>query len=120
MSTPTVDPSALRERDFQNLVISLAEMYGWGPIYHAPQGGKNGRVDREQRGAGFPDLVLLHQGEGRLILAELKTDRGRVSQKQHAWLAALEIVAAANPLVEVYIWRPADWDTIAQTLGGRG
>ena len=46
----------------------------------------------------------------RLILAELKTDRGKVTS-HHAEL--LELLGAC-PGVETYLWRPADFDTIAR------
>ena len=58
---------------------------------------------------GFPDLVLLRPP--RLIVAELKTERGRVSHYQREWLAELEAVGA-----EVYTWRPRDRPEIERIL----
>lgn len=113
---PLVDPRALPESAFQNQVISLAEMYGWGPIFHAPAGGKGGRVDRQQRGAGFPDLVMLHVDDRRLLFAELKTDKGLVSAKQRVWIAALQLL---GPPVEVHLWKPEDWDEMNGILRPR-
>jgi hypothetical protein len=59
--------------------------------------------------AGFPDLVLCHEQRG-LIFAELKTDKGKASDQQLAWLRTL------HPHAECYLWRPSDITFIAQRL----
>jgi protein gp37 len=59
---------------------------------------------------GFPDLCMAK--EGRLIFAELKTERGKVTSSQKDWLEVL----AASKACEVYIWRPGDWDEIVKVL----
>ena len=63
---------------------------------------------------GFPDIVLCRPP--RLILAELKTDSGKTSPEQDEWLEAL----AGCPGVEVFLWRPAAWDSgeIVRALAG--
>lgn len=61
--------------------------------------------------AGFPDLVLTKPG--RLLFAELKSQRGSVSADQERWLALLR---HSVPGVEVYLWYPNDWDTIVRVL----
>lgn len=75
--------------------------------------------------AGFPDLTLVKAG--RLIFAELKTERGKTTPEQDAWLADLRTVELetydTDPLdavVRVYVWRPSDLlnGTIARALGG--
>jgi VRR-NUC domain len=58
---------------------------------------------------GFPDLVLLRPP--RLIFAELKVGRGRLSKPQRAWRDDLEAVG-----VEVYTWWPADRPAIERIL----
>jgi hypothetical protein len=58
------------------------------------------RSDRSD--AGFPDLVLVR--DERVIYAELKTERGRVTPEQRRWLDTL-----AGAGVEVYLWRPAHY-----------
>jgi hypothetical protein len=60
---------------------------------------------------GFPDLLLVK--DGRLIVAELKSETGQVSKAQALWLAAFSLV----PGIEVAIWRPTQWDEIKRTLG---
>lgn len=80
--------------------------------------------------AGFPDCVFVRpatysvgavgHGSGchcqhyapRLIVAELKSSRGKTTPEQDAWLAALR--AAGVPC---YVWTPADWAQIEEVLG---
>jgi len=46
-----------------------------------------------------------------VIFAELKTDKGKLSEAQAAWIAELGAAGA-----EVYVWRPQDWVTIESIL----
>jgi len=63
----------------------------------------------------FPDLVLVRPPE--IVFAELKTETGRVSVEQQAWLADLEHVAQHfGDDFDVYLWRPSDWDEINDRL----
>lgn len=80
--------------------------------------------------AGWPDLALVRRG--RLILAELKTERGKVTPEQAAWIDDLERVRddsradaltarrANDPVLGVYVWRPRDYldGTIERILRG--
>ena len=50
---------------------------------------------------GFPDLILVRPP--RLIFAELKSERGRLTKAQREWRADLEACG-----VEVYTWRPSE------------
>jgi hypothetical protein len=92
----------LTERELQNAVIELAGYLGWR-TYHTH--------DSRRSNPGFPDLVLVRD---RLIFAELKSAKGRLSPAQQFWLADLEHDAGQ----EVYVWRPSDWldGTIEQIL----
>jgi hypothetical protein len=58
---------------------------------------------------GFPDLILARAG--RLVVVELKTERGRLGPGQALWL---ELFRAAD--VEVHVWRPGDMPSIQETL----
>ena len=60
-------------------------------------------------GAGFPDLVLVRAP--RVIFAELKSAKGKLSGDQEAWLLAL----AGTP-IESYVWRPAQIDEVERIL----
>jgi hypothetical protein len=61
--------------------------------------------------SGFPDLCLVRD---RVVFAELKGERTRVTREQERWLDALDAAGA-----EVYLWRPADWAEIERVLGRR-
>ena len=92
---------SLSERDFQAQVVQLAKLTGWR-VYHT--------YDSRRSNPGFPDLVLVRAP--RVILAELKRERGRVTAAQREWGETLR----ACPGVEYYLWRPSDWDEIEQVL----
>ena len=93
-----IDASMTEEQWLQQ-VRELARLKGWR-IYHTR--------DSRRSDPGFPDLVLV-RGE-RLIFAELKREKGRLSDSQRTWLAALEETA------ETHVWRPSDWDTVIEVL----
>ena len=87
-----LDLNATSERDFQRSVVELAELYGW-MIYHT--------YDSRRSNPGFPDLVMVR--DNRVIFAELKTMKGKVTKHQERWLEAL-----TKTQVEVRLWRPSD------------
>jgi hypothetical protein len=101
---------AVNESEFQKIVIKLAQHYGW-LVHHAlPSMNKRGVWATHELGDhGFPDLVLAHPS-GRVIFAELKSDKGTVSPLQSRWLSVLEQGAV------VWVWRPSDLEWIAQYL----
>ena len=65
--------------------------------------------------AGFPDLVLVRPPV--IIFAELKSERGRLSTSQRAWLERFEQCSIPGR-IETYIWRPDDWPDILRILSG--
>ena len=89
------------ERDFQNRVIDLARLCGWS-VYSIPD-------SRRVTLAGYPDLTMWRGS--RLIFAELKREKGKLSPAQIAVLDQLRELP-----VEVYVWRPSDWNEIRETL----
>lgn len=104
---------AASEAAFQAQVEQLAAFYGWHLRYHAPDNiprrTRTGRVMVQDVTPGFPDLWLLREPD--LIVAELKTEKGRLSPAQQQWIAALTACG-----LEVYIWRPSDFDEINARL----
>lgn len=51
-------------------------------------------------GAGFPDLILVRD---RVVWAEIKVGRNKLSEAQERWRTAL------NGIAEFHVWREDDW-----------
>ena len=88
------------EKEFDAQVRELCDIYGWRR-YHTYRS--------KHSPAGFPDLVLVR--DGRLIFAELKSEKGKLRPEQKEWIAALEETG-----VEVYVLRPSQLQEIADLL----
>jgi len=89
----------ITEKQFEGQVKYLAKLFGWRYYHtwrsiHSP--------------AGFPDVVMVRPP--RLIFAELKSEKGKVSEEQWEWMEALGKVA------EVYLFRPDDFEVIKEIL----
>ena len=93
---------ALPEKRFQAQIKELAMLLGW-KYYHS--------WSSVRSPAGFPDCVLVKPP--RLIFAELKSERQYPSDHQKHWLDILSKI----PGVEVYVWKPSDFNEIAEILG---
>ena len=100
-SEPTNAPN-LTEADLQAAIADLAAVLGWRS-YHT--------FDSRRSNAGFPDLCLWR--DHRLIFAELKSAKGKLTPEQEATLDSLMLTAG-----ELHVWRPKDWfdNTIAEVL----
>jgi hypothetical protein len=106
-----VDAGAtVTEREFQTVVVGAARVFGWRVAHFRPARTTHGWRTAMSGDVGFPDLVLAR--DGRLLFVELKAAAGRTSPAQDRWLETLSTVAA----VEVFVWRPCDWDEIVTTL----
>lgn len=86
-------------------MIDAAHLYGWR-VHHNYD-------SRKSTGAGFPDLVLVQRDQKRIIYAELKTERGRLSRQQAEWRD--DLLAAGQ---QWYLWRPSDFDDVVAVLAG--
>ena len=103
---PATVANSLSERDFQQQVVDLADVYGWKHFHN---------LDARGSDPGWPDLVLVRPPQ--LLIVELKAERGSLTDAQREWLQALGMCN-----VEVRIWRPSSWPEIETTLkrGGTG
>lgn len=99
--TAVVAPPKVTEAQFLRQVRDLSRMLGWS-TFHPFLSKWSER--------GWPDIVLCRPP--RLILAELKSDRGTLTADQERWQELLR----ACPGVEVAVWRPVDLQAIAELL----
>lgn len=104
---------AITEAEWQDQVITLAHLLGWRHLHVRRSIGKGQRWTTATNIKGFPDLLLWHERQQRIIAAELKTDKGRTTLEQDEVLASLK--AAGVP---AYVWRPRDLDEVQRILSG--
>jgi len=100
------------EKEFQSCVIDFAKLNGWLVSHARPARvtvkGRETYRTALQGDAGAPDLLLARGGK--VILVELKSEKGKPSHMQTAW-----ITACGN---HGRLWRPSDWDDIFEELSG--
>ena len=116
------------EAEFQRRVIVIARDAGWGisiaawrslneelAAYGQPPDPLGGLVFHPRFSVGsepgWPDLVFIRRRDRRLMFRELKTDKGRVTDRQ---AAVLELLAACG--LDAGVWRPADMERIGREL----
>jgi hypothetical protein len=121
-------PQWSSEGAFQSDVVAQARANGWGltikqaknlaqeaAAYRVMPPPLDGLIfhPRYSLGSepGWPDLVLVRRADRRVLFRELKTDAGKVSQRQ---ADVLELLAYVG--LDVAIWRPRDWAGILQEL----
>ena len=100
--TRRIDRIVVTETDLREQVRDLCKLFGWKMYFswtslHSPR--------------GFPDLVLACPERKRVIFAELKSDKGKLTPEQVEWLDVLGKCGQ-----EVYVWRPAQIESIARLL----
>ena len=93
-------------------MIALAQRLGWKVLHVRPARTARGwRTPVQGDGRGFLDLFLVHRGQGRCAVAELKVGRNRLTPSQTAWREDLHACG-----LETYVWYPRDWATIEKVL----
>lgn len=101
----------MTERDWQRRVVDYARIKRWAIMHTRPAMKRSGEWATPIMGQpGFPDLTMVRRG--RLVFAELKAVRGRLTVAQRTWLVRLR----ECPGVEVYLWRPEDWGEVQGVL----
>ena len=101
----------INETDWQKTVVALAHANGWKVAHFRGAWSKDGKrfvTPVAADGAGFPDLVLakIRNGHQTVIFAELKSDKGKISPEQMAWIE----------LLFAQVWRPSDYEKIVELL----
>jgi hypothetical protein len=88
------------EKQFMSQVVRYAELMGWR-VHHT--------FDSRKSSPGVPDLLCIRRP--RVVWAELKSDRGRLTDDQRAWL--LDLRACGQ---EAYLWSPRNWSAVEKLL----
>lgn len=102
----------MNEADLQRTIIEAAQWSGWLIHHDRPSQNAAGRWSTAIEGTpGFPDLVLVHPRAGRTIYMELKSDTGKVTPMQQAWLDGLQASGQDARLV-----LPPDLDSVIHEL----
>jgi len=100
----------ISEDTFQNNFIDLARTLGYKVAHFRPARTEKGwRTAVSGDGAGFVDCVIAKPG--RTIFAELKSESGKLSEAQAAWILLLQSGGG-----EVYVWKPSDWNEMVRIL----
>ncbi len=110
-------PIPIRERDWQRTVIEAAQALNWTVAHFRAARTLDGswRTPVAADGAGFPDLVLVR--DGHLLFMELKSEKGKPTDHQQAWLHDLRDIAIfAGQGIQVLMLRPSDMPRIREML----
>jgi hypothetical protein len=98
------------EAELQTSIIETARLRRWLVCHQRPARTNQGWRTAITGDPGCPDLVMVKGG--RLIFAELKSERGKLTVEQVAWLDRLGSVDG----IEVYVWRPSDLNDALEVL----
>lgn len=98
---PAGDGPVMTEAAFMQAIIDYARRSGW-LVYHT--------YSSKRSEPGFPDLVML--SDGQCVVAEVKTEKGKVTRAQSLWLDGCRQAG-----IEAHVWRPSDWEAIKIRLG---
>ena len=85
--------ASISERQLQEHVVAMAKALGWA-VFHP--------WTSVHSAAGWPDLFMVRNG--RALAVELKSEVGKVTWQQTAWLGDL----ARVPGIQTAVWRPTD------------
>ena len=101
------------EAEFSSWVVGLARQCRWRCFHSSDSRKQVRRGDRlimvgDPEQSGFPDWTFVRE---RVVFAELKRQKGRLSASQEVWLEALREAGQ-----EVYVWRPEDRGAIIRVL----
>lgn len=104
----------ITEADFQAQVMELAHTLSWEVMHVRKSIGRRGGNRAWQTATnipGWPDLFFFSPRWRAHFAAELKSESGRLTDEQvtlHEYLR--------NSGVDVYVWRPSDFDEIVEVL----
>ena len=92
----------MTEKELQQAVVQAAGYLGYRHFHP---------YDMRRSDAGWPDLILLRERDGRRYALELKTEKGKPTDAQLDWLATFAACGIPSMIV-----RPDDLDMLLETL----
>lgn len=116
------------ERDFEKWMVEVARRFGWKcwHFHDSRRQVKPGVFVGDKDAAGVCDWILIHDDPPRLIFAEVKGDKGRLSEAQQEFLRmAREVAYSSRELIDrddwtqnmgVYVWQPGLEQAIEDVL----
>lgn len=101
----------LTEIEFTSMVLKLAKLHGWRTMHQLPGMNRRGAwtTATQGDGVGWPDIVFLR--DDKLIVAELKVGKNKVTPAQDEWLDAFAMAG-----IDTFTWTPEDWPEIETVL----
>lgn len=90
------------EKTFMQQVVTALRLLGY-MVYHT--------LDSRGSEPGYPDLFAVHPEQQRLLVIELKSEKGQLTAAQARWLQTLE-----GRVVQTHVWRPSSWPEIERVL----
>lgn len=108
------DSRVITEARLSDFVKDAATTGGWVMSHFRPARTDQGWRTPIEGHKGFPDWVFVHPVLRLLVIAELKSERGKLSPDQELWIETLQKVLG----VETYVWRPSDMPEIRRVLLG--
>jgi hypothetical protein len=98
--------AAVNEKALTEWVCDLAGHMGWmvSHFHDSRRQVRPGVFVGDKSSAGFPDLVMLRGS--RMVVVELKAEKGRLRPDQPKWLNGFVAAGA-----EVFLWRPSHWQS---------
>ena len=102
---------SMSEGDYQQRIMDTAKLLNWRIVHIRPMWDRTGkRMMTPYTGhPGLPDLILARRGT--VLLIEVKSETGKPSLDQEAWLAA------AGP--NGFLTHPSDWPHLLKVLESR-
>lgn len=108
----------ISEKQFQAWIVEVLRLGGWRYAHFRPAQTQSRDAAGRQRWStpmsgdvGWPDITIAHRGKGKLLFRELKSEAGKVSPEQVAWIADLRAGGA-----DAAVWRPRHKHLIEATL----
>lgn len=100
--------------EWQAQVTQLAAMNGWRWLHVRRSIGRGKKWVTSTNVIGWPDLLLWHERDRRVVAVELKVGRDTPTDEQREVLVSL-----SNAGVETHVWYPHDLDDAIVVLARR-